>query len=556
MENNDLMFDLPTSRPKIIKVIGVGGGGSNAVSAMYRQGIKDVDFLVCNTDAQHLDACPIPQKLILGPGLTEGMGAGSQPAVGEQAAIDSIADIKAMIGLETKMVFIAAGMGGGTGTGAAPIIAEECQKMGILTVGIVTMPFRFEGPRRRKQAEEGLKSLAKHLDCLIVVSNDRVMEIYGELSYSNAFANADLVLTNAAKSIAEIITVRGIINVDFKDVETVMRKSGKAVMGTGTAEGSERAIRATESALRSPLLNDVDISDARFVLLNITSGKEEITMNEINEVTEYIQEFAGNNADLIWGTCVDENMGDKVQITVIATGFSGEKSNMLADHVHEIAPKTVHPLNGGPAQQVPVAPQAPVINSLPETQTDRVVVPMEPQTPKAEITLEDNSFVFEFNTPAVSETVSETPSAPEPIIPETTYFQPTPEAFIQPVTDLEFTKSNPEETESEWKVYEKENTPPAQSISVMGTRSVHPGPQSADPTASRLETLRGLSMIQHFDLNTVQQMENIPAYQRSGMELDPTPHSSESAASRFTVNAQGDGLTIRPHNPFLHDNVD
>ncbi len=554
------MFDLPTSRPKIIKVIGVGGGGSNAVSAMFQQGIKDVDFLVCNTDAQHLDACPIPQKLILGPSLTEGMGAGSIPAVGEQAALETLNDINSMIGSETKMVFIAAGMGGGTGTGAAPIIAAECQKAGILTVGIVTMPFKFEGPRRRKQAEEGLKSLAKHLDCLIVVSNDRVMEIYGELSYSNAFANADLVLTNAAKSIAEIITVRGIINVDFKDVETVMRNSGKAVMGTGSAEGNDRAIRATEAALRSPLLNDTDISDARYVLLNITSGGKEITMNEISEVTDYIQDYAGNNADLIWGTCVDPNMGDKVQITVIATGFSGEKGNMLSDHVHEPVKKEVVDINGGRIQQVTINPmvsspsfEAPVTiqPEMPNSE-NKVVVPLEKPEPLP-IQENENTVVFEFS-PSVS--------APEPVTPEqffhsesTSMEQPQSEftAEFEPESIAGHTEDEIQE-DSSWKVYEK---PASETISVMGTRSVHPGNDTSTSNHNhRAETLRGLSMMQHFDLKQVIDMENTPAYQRSGLELDPTPHSSESAASRFTVNSQGEGITIRPHNPFLHDNVD
>jgi len=555
------MFDLPTSRPKIIKVIGVGGGGSNAVSAMFQQGIKDVDFLVCNTDAQHLDACPIPQKLILGPSLTEGMGAGSIPAVGEQAALETLNDINSMIGTETKMVFIAAGMGGGTGTGAAPIIAEECQKAGILTVGIVTMPFKFEGPRRRKQAEEGLKSLAKHLDCLIVVSNDRVMEIYGELSYSNAFANADLVLTNAAKSIAEIITVRGIINVDFKDVETVMRNSGKAVMGTGSAEGTDRAIRATEAALRSPLLNDTDISDARYVLLNITSGGKEITMNEISEVTDYIQDYAGNNADLIWGTCVDPNMGDKVQITVIATGFSGEKGNMLADHINEPVKKEVIDLNGGRVQQVTVNPVAAPVFEAPKTiqpeslnsPENKVVVPLEKQEPLA-VVENENTIVFEFSPSA---------SAPEPITPEQ-FFHPEADAmdlpqaetssFQHPQTEVNNSSDELQEEDHGWKVYEKQAS---ETISVMGTRSVHPGNDATSaPNQHRADTLRGLSMMQHFDLKQVIEMESTPAYQRTGLELDPTPHSSESAASRFTINAQGEGITIRPHNPFLHDNVD
>jgi len=421
------------------------------------------------------------------------------------------------------------------------------------------MPFKFEGPRRRKQAEEGLISLSKHLDCLIVVSNDRVMEIYGELSVANAFANADLVLTNAAKSIAEIITVRGIINVDFKDVETVMRNSGKAVMGTGSAEGADRAIRATEAALRSPLLNDTDISDARYVLLNITSGTKEITMNEINEVTDYIQDFAGNNADLIWGTCVDPNMGDKVLITVIATGFSGEKGNMLTDHVQKPIEKEVIDLHGGRSQQVVVKPVDSIYEAPKTIQPDanssdatKVVMPLETPEPMP-IQETENTIVFDF---------SPTISAPEPVNPE-----PTSQFDSDSKSDLDATPETPsiqseesfelpileDHQDNDWKVYEKSSS---ETISVMGTRSVHPGNDSAPTPQHRAETLRGLSMMQQFDLKQVIEMENTPAYQRGGLELDPTPHSSESAASRFTVNSQGEGITIRPHNPFLHDNVD
>ncbi|MGQ8336383.1 cell division protein FtsZ [Sunxiuqinia sp. A32] len=322
MSSDIMNFDLDKSSGTIIKVIGVGGGGGNAVNHMFQQGIKDVGFMLCNTDAQALKNSPVPLKIQLGESLTEGRGAGNKPEIGRDAAIENIEDVKKMLEKSTKMVFITAGMGGGTGTGAAPVIAEACKELGLLTVGIVTLPFRNEGRRRIKQAIDGIASLEGHVDSLLVINNERIREMYGDFKISEAFAKADNVLTTAAKGIAEIITVAGYINVDFADVETVMRTSGVAVMGSATAEGEDRAMRAVEEALNSPLLNNNDIHGARNILLNITSGGEEITMDEIGEITDYIQAKAGHDADLIWGNGVDEALGDKVSVTVIATGFS------------------------------------------------------------------------------------------------------------------------------------------------------------------------------------------------------------------------------------------
>ncbi len=315
-------FDLPKDQSSIIKVIGVGGGGSNAVNHMFKQGITDVDFVICNTDAQALKNSSVPVKVQLGASLTQGRGAGSKPEHGKQAAIESLETISEVLSHNTKMVFITAGMGGGTGTGAAPIIAQEAKEQGILTIAIVTIPFRFEGQRRLNQALEGIAELNEHVDSLLVINNEKLREIYGDLKLSEAFANADNVLTIAAKGIAEIITVHGSLNVDFADVQTVMTNSGVAIMGSASSEGAERAVKAIEVALTSPLLNDNEIKGAKNILLNITSGKKEITMDEVGQITDYVQDVTGQNADIIWGCGTDEKLDDKINVTIIATGFN------------------------------------------------------------------------------------------------------------------------------------------------------------------------------------------------------------------------------------------
>lgn len=312
----------------IIKVIGVGGGGGNAVAYMYKQGIIGVDFAVCNTDNQALESSPVPIKVQLGPHLTEGMGAGSVPEVGKQSCIESIDEIRKFLETDTKMLFITAGMGGGTGTGAAPIIAKAAKEMNILTVAIVTLPFKFEGLRRHNQAIEGLETLKKNVDSILVISNDRLRMMYGNLSLKNAFAKADDILTTAARGIAEIITVPGYINVDFKDVNTVMKNSGVSIMGYAEAEGEDRARIAVEEAINSPLLEDNDIRGAQHILLNISSGAKEVTMDEISEITDYIQEEAGYGTHMIWGNCTDENLGEKLSVTIIATGFDEGKKRL------------------------------------------------------------------------------------------------------------------------------------------------------------------------------------------------------------------------------------
>lgn len=322
-----MLFDIPKKEKSIIKVLGVGGGGSNAVVHMFSQGITGVDFAICNTDNQAMDMAEVPVKIHLGPHLTGGRGAGSRPQIGKQACIESIDEVRSFLEDGTKMLFVTAGMGGGTGTGAAPIIAKAAREMDILTVGIVTLPFTFEGRRRARHALEGLEEMKANVDSLIVISNDKLREIHGNLGLSDAFSQADDILTTAARGIAEIITVPGYINVDFEDVNTVMRDSGVAIMGTAIVEGEDRARKAVEGALNSPLLEDNDIRGAQHILLNITSGTKEVTMDEIGEITEYVQDEAGYGTDLIWGNCFDESLGDKISVTVIATGFEqGQKT--------------------------------------------------------------------------------------------------------------------------------------------------------------------------------------------------------------------------------------
>lgn len=322
MNNDTVNFQFDKKPGSIIKVIGVGGGGGNAVNHMYKLGIRDVDFVICNTDSQALTNSPIPSRVHLGSSLTEGRGAGNKPEIGRQAATENIQDVKKALESNTKMVFITAGMGGGTGTGGAPVIARLCRELGYLTIGIVTIPFRNEGKRRINQAVEGIQEMEQFVDSLLVINNERIREMYGDFPISQAFAKADDVLATAAKGIAEIITVPGYINVDFADVETVMRESGVAVMGTGLAEGEGRAIKAVEQALISPLLNNNNIRGARNILLNVTSGDTEVTMDEIGEITDFIQTKAGFEADLIWGNGMDESLGNHISVTVIATGFS------------------------------------------------------------------------------------------------------------------------------------------------------------------------------------------------------------------------------------------
>ena len=341
-EINNLPFDLPKNQSNVIKVIGVGGGGSNAINYMHSKGIKGVDFVVCNTDSQALENSPVENKIQLGITLTEGLGAGANPEIGEQAAVESFDDIRKMFETNTKMVFITAGMGGGTGTGAAPIISKLAKEMDILTVGIVTMPFQFEGKIRSDQAKIGVDKLRKQVDALIVINNNKLRDIYGNLGFKEGFAKADEVLATASKGIAEVITHHYTQNIDLKDARTVLYNSGNAIMGSAVASGSKRSIEAISSALDSPLLNDNRITGAKNVLLLIVSGREEITIDEIGLINDYIQERAGHGANIIMGVGEDDTLESSISVTVIATGFDPSQQQEI---IHADPKKIIHSLD-------------------------------------------------------------------------------------------------------------------------------------------------------------------------------------------------------------------
>lgn len=389
MTENMANFSFPKKTGSEIKVVGVGGGGGNAVNHMFKQGIRDVDFIICNTDAQALDASPVEIKVQLGSSLTEGRGAGNKPEKGKEAALENIDDVKKALAENTKMVFITAGMGGGTGTGGAPVIAQACKELGFLTVGIVTIPFRNEGRRRIKQAIDGIAELGSHVDSLLVINNEHIRDMYGDFGISEAFSRADNILATAAKGIAEIITVPGYINVDFADVETVMRKSGLAVMGTGIASGETRAEDAVEKALNSPLLNNNDIRGAKNILLNITSGTKEVTMDEVGRITDFVQNKAGFDADLIWGNGKDETLGEDISVTIIATGFSAGSIPKITED--KPAEKEIHVFTENGVIQEPMQVSKP-LEKKPPVPTNQKIIEFDITRERKEVVAEDPEF--------------------------------------------------------------------------------------------------------------------------------------------------------------------
>ncbi len=593
METNFIKFDLPKEQTSIIKVIGVGGGGSNAVNHMYRQGITGVDFIVCNTDKQALDISPVPLKVQLGTSLTQGLGAGSIPEMGRNSAIESIDAIRDMLGANTKMVFITAGMGGGTGTGAAPIIAQTCKEMGILTVGIVTIPFMFEGKRKRAQAEEGLEELKRNVDCLLIITNDKLREIYGNLGIGEAFGKADNVLTSAAKSIAELISLTKHMNVDFNDVNTAMKSSGVALMGSGTAEGDNRALKAIEHALNSPLLNDNDIRGARFVLLDITSGKTELSMDEFGEITDLIQEATGNTADVKIGYGIDEALGEKVHITIIATGFkSGSVNSSLTTsepekkYVTLVEEKPVANQISSPTENILAKTEEPYLKK--EETTWKTEAPVLKSEIKTQATIE-----FEIKTASEEpfmktaepvaevksewkETISSTPLVEQTVTPSIesvskveTPINSTP---VTPTPIAEVPKVETVKTEEKKKYYwlddsleeeKKSNSTIENSTSESDSEEniSHLSTEEQQKRSSdRFSKIKELSN----KLKTpsgLADLENEPAYKRRNVSLLNTPHSSESTVSKYTVSEETDEngnktTGLKSNNSFLHDNVD
>ena len=401
-EAKGINFDLPKNRSNVIKVIGVGGGGSNAINYMFQQGIKGVDFIITNTDAQALSESGVPTKIQLGASLTEGLGAGANPEVGARAAQESKDEINNILSTQTKMIFITAGMGGGTGTGAAPVIAQMAKALDILTVGIVTMPFQFEGRLRLEQAQKGLERIKETVDALIVINNNKLREVYGNLGFKAGFAKADEVLATAARGIAEVITHHYTQNIDLKDAKTVLTDSGTAIMGSASASGSNRAQEAIVKALDSPLLNDNKITGCKNVLLLIVSGSDEITIDEIGEINDYIQTEAGNHTNIIMGVGEDENLGNEVSVTVIATGFGQEQQNEISNteakkiiHTLEDEQKIVHDLSEEQVPEVALNSESLQDNLTPEPFDQVLRVEEDPLIPMNDIVYDINVEVEE-----------------------------------------------------------------------------------------------------------------------------------------------------------------
>lgn len=576
---NIMRFDLPKEQSSIIKVIGVGGGGSNAVNYMYEQGIKGVDFVVCNTDAQALDASPVPFKVQLGSTLTEGRGAGSKPEVGRNAAVENLEDVKSILGNNTTMVFVTAGMGGGTGTGAAPIIAQAAKEMGILTVGIVTVPFNFEGRRRSQQAEEGLQEMRDAVDTLLVIKNDKLRELFGNLPLKQAFGYADEILCTAAKGIAEVITLTGEINVDMNDVNTVMRDSGVAIMGSGQAAGENRAMVAVQEALESPLLNDNDITGANFVLLNITFGDAEVLMDEITEITDYIQGCAGQNAEVIWGYGRDESLEDKLCVTVIATGFQSNRVDAGLPRVPEA--RQVFKLDEQEAKEltqrvdkptsdsqgyVPPVEQAPepfLVPNSPLATNDEAPVDEPSETSEWEVKLVNSEHApTETSDTEISDV--DTPATPvEEIRQERLLFheEPIEEAPKKPI----FRNLDGEIVDK----YEMMKQEPSDQLKIEVTSPKEPASAAHQPydreeaarkNRERENQLRELTGKLRTP-NGLASLENQPAYMRRNIQLDDTPKSSDDSVSRFTLSEEEDidgtkRAQLREDNSFLHKNVD
>lgn len=592
MKTEDFSFDLPKHHSSSIKVIGVGGGGSNAVNYMFQQGIEGVDFVVCNTDAQALNSSPVPNKIQLGQAITEGLGAGANPEVGEQAALESIDEIKGLLDANSKMVFVTAGMGGGTGTGAAPIIAGVAKDMGILTVGIVTAPFSFEGKMRLEQAEQGIRKLQENVDSLIVINNNKLRELYGNLGYKASFAKADEVLTTGAKGIAEVISKHYSTNIDLKDARTVLADSGTAIMGTGKASGENKAKEAVKAALDSPLLNNNKISGATNVLLLIVSGNDEITMDEIGIINEHIQTEAGHNANIIMGVGEDQSLEDKIAVTIVATGFpsdgqayTGKEDEKIVHTLEEEQPLT---------QMLSTETPFPVrLKKMPEKAK-------EPEQ-KAEETTEQ--IKFELEDQVEEEPFKEEPIAAEeesdwePVLKKDNEIQFSEELDFdaEPEEPFEAVEEQPAEEVNEFPqtimftldgdIEDEITEIPAEPVSKQAQAhaaevqtktevkaAVEEKPKAVpevekDPFDEPLsQTLSHAieerrARLKQFNYKfknsvsnkTVDEIESVPAYKRQGVDLS---EREDNSPSDFIISENSQKETkIRPNN-FLHDNVD
>ena len=600
-EINNLPFDLPKNQSNVIKVIGVGGGGSNAINYMHSKGIKGVDFVVCNTDSQALENSKVENKIQLGISLTEGLGAGANPEIGEKAAVESFDDLKKMLETNTKMVFITAGMGGGTGTGAAPVISKLAKEMDILTVGIVTMPFQFEGKIREQQAKTGIEKLRKEVDALIVINNNNLRDIYGNLGFKEGFAKADEVLATASRGIAEVITHHYTQNIDLKDAKTVLSNSGNAIMGSSTAAGTKRSIEAISSALDSPLLNDNRITGAKNVLLLIVSGKEEITIDEIGLINDYIQEKAGHGANIIMGVGEDLNLESSISVTVIATGFDPNQQDEI---IHSDPKKIIHNLDEN-NEYVHNLSSDTMIDKKDSLQFDFASNSIDFKNTNSEIENTDNTKIindihvnyeevisdlkinedeieindvslnineievtspeelkpidqvsFDFDMPLKKQTI-ESDKIVHELIEDLNEIEVVNPIHIIPVTEINGINANKSGIDD----YEINNTvePLASEIKADNKEIVlNPLNSSiADGLSKRTEE-RKIKLKQYnynfTKANNIKSMENEPAFKRAGVSLD-SEHQFESSRSVIGEDLNGE-INLRTNNSFLHDNVD
>lgn len=602
---DNITFDLPKNRSNVIKVIGVGGGGSNALNYMYQQGINGVDFMVCNTDAQALENSPVPTKIQLGVSLTEGLGAGADPEVGAQSAIESLDQISEAIHVNTKMVFITAGMGGGTGTGAAPIIAKLAQELGILTVGIVTMPFQFEGKTRNEQAQQGLNNLRKHVDSLIVINNNKLREVYGDLGFKQGFAKADEVLAKASRGIAEVITNHYTQNIDLRDAKTVLANSGTAIMGSGTASGSQRAHEAIVQALDSPLLNDNKIYGSKNVLLLIVSGSDEVTIDEISAINEFIQKEAGNSTNIIMGIGEDETLDNAISVTIIATGFAPD---MQQEIVHADPQKIIHSLDDDDQKvthdlslgQIPLFDHE-VVSSKPiETEKRKEEIPFSGYVPTTdnvrdiETTFESiqpikedtepptSSFTIHDVTPNINDievidaevimpeesaiSPLDTPLSPSQVLPQSepaVLFQL--EEDSKPVTNISSDGEikrfvlEMEEEEVPTPLAQKTEASVKEQTPLETEKPFSPIDGTIEEGLARRTEERKQKLKQfnyRFNQNTrVEDLEKEPAYKRQEVELSHPDAGMTTSRTSLSLDSK-DELQFRTNNSFLHDNVD
>jgi len=542
-------FDLPKEKSSIIKVIGIGGGGSNAVNYMYSLGIEGVDFIVCNTDAQALANSPVPNKVQLGPSLTQGLGAGANPEIGKQATEESLEEIRRILEVNTKMVFITAGMGGGTGTGGAPIVARICRELGILTVGIVTMPFSYEGRRRMQQAEMGIQNLKEYTDTLLIISNDKLRHQFGNLPFKAAFAKADNILAIAAKCITDVINQHGHINVDFADVCTAMRNGGVAILGSATASGENRAQKAIEMALNSPLLNDNDIHGAKWVLLNITSseGEYEHTIDEMDIIQSYIQTQAGDQCDVILGVGYDQSLGEQIGVTIIATGFEQKpfvRQVREKDHQKMVEPKITVVLGKENEEEKLWKPQTPDPSEI-DALAPKLIDPESPTTSRNSASA---GMLSLFDEPVDQKNMPSSKPMTGPTGGSRIYAQ-TPTVRPESASSQERPSDGQPE---EMKLVYKDEPPSTPAASPQQSTQELNDPDACSKQYERMRKLKQLS----YPLSPSAEIEEIPAFIRQGLSIQQDiPPADPHQLSGLSVQADPGGpgkSSISTLNTFLN----